>query len=674
MIETWMRPYRGDPLASFMDDTLIPAAAKASAFFPIASVLMALLVYWLFRTSLIPDTALDVIWLMGAAVLGLMSAGLRLVFHFIGDRVSPMIWLWISLLMLFGWAFYWALPSVLFLRGTGDEGYWLMASLLLCWAVVSAELLSVFAIHGMVFNALVLGSFSLFWLVQGPVGSWSTLLLPLMLMAGVGAAKLLSVRRFNSIRLNLENEHLKQQHQNSVQARARLLGAVSNDLHQPLQAFGLQLEQLPRHLSTARGRELVSLLEGSTVAMEGLLKSLSDLSMLDRQAVVPKPEHVALGDVLQEILGRYRREAQSKGLGFRVIKNDDVAEVDPLLIGRVMDHIVCNSVRYTQSGEVSVAFRKQDSAQLEIVIEDSGCGVAKTDMARIFEEFVQVEHGETGHQKGLGLGLTLANRLCELQGIGFDFDSEPGKGSRVRLTLKSGDPAQLPQRPAATVIQSFNGLEVLLIEPDASVRGALSSVLGQWGCQVQAAETRWAGLCLLDDGWRPKLVIADNGGDEKPMGLAAIVAVWQALNEEIDAIILASHTASLENQTVRDAGIVVLEKPASQSDLRQAIAQLQPSEEPPNPDVTCNDSQPGLGQVESQTGIERMTPSDSHGADETKAEFKDNTASGSQEADQSAKAVDEITTDSTPEADSQNKDTASEPDDAEKADSEGGKS
>ena len=596
IVEAWMRPYRGNPLAFSMDETLIPKAAKASLLFPAASLLMAVLVYWLFRSTLIPQDAPDVIWLMGALVLGIMSGGLRLVYHYIGDRVSPMVWLWISLLMLLGWSLYWALPSVLFLKGVGTEQYWLMGLTLLFWAVVSAELLSVFAIHGLVFNSLLMGSFAANWLLQGPLENWSTLLLPLMLALAFVLPGLLAKRRMTTMMLQLENDHIQRQHRSSVQTRARLLGAVSDDLYQPLQAINLQLEQLPHHLSTARGRELVGLLESSTMNMNILLRSLSDLSKLDRQVIIARPEHIRLGETLQDVLSRYRREAQAKGIRLQVMVHNDVTWVDAHLIGRVMDHILCNSVRYTSAGEIRVTFQENPEGQICLLVEDTGCGIAAADIPRIFDEFEQIKSKDSEAKKGLGLGLSLARRLCEVQGIELELSSEPGTGTRVCLTLQAGDESQLPERPVASVIQSFNSLEVLLIEPDASVRAALSSALGHWGCRVKDAESRWAGLCLLDDGWRPQLVIADNGVDEKPMGLAAVVSVWQALNEEIHAIILASHTGSLDNQTVKDAGIIVLEKPASQSDLRQAIAHLTVSNKSWNQGVTCNDSGFSQGQ------------------------------------------------------------------------------
>ena len=609
-----MRPYFTHPLATFVDDSLVPLAARASTLFPVACVFAAILVFFLFRHPSDVVSSLDLIWLAGGTLLTLMSVTLRLVYRYVGDRVPAMIWLWISLLMLVGWSFYWALPSVLFLQGAPDDVFWLMASVLLGWAVIVAELLSAFTIHALVFNTIMTGSFVLFWLLKGPLETVPTLILPLIASISLASAWLIPKRRLAILVLQHENDQLLRERDDSRQARASFLSAISNDFYQPLQAISLQLEQLPHHITTARGRELAKQMESNRFSMDRLLKSLSDLSLLDRQAINPQPVHAALTVELSEVLSRYRREAQAKGLTFSVVNQSDVVFVDTTLIGRILDYLLCNSIGYTDSGEVTVTFQTDVSGGVQLLIADTGCGIEASDLGRIFEEFGQLAKGDEPGRQGLGLGLSLAERFCDLLEIEMDFQSTPGKGTLVTLSIPAGDSEQLPVKAIASVVQSFDGLEVLLIEPDSRVRDALSSALGQWGCRVKAADSRWSGLCLLDDGWHPKLVIADNGVDDKPMALAAIVSVWQTLNEEISAIILATHTASLENETVRDAGILVLEKPVSQSDIRQAIVRLTQSSMDNEEGDTCNDSgyKPGCdsieGDSESENAPEKAVP------------------------------------------------------------------
>ncbi len=93
-----MRPYRAHPLAVFIDSALLPVAARSSALFPILSAVMAALVYFLFRGELDGSSPMDLIWLASGAALLLMSALLRLVYHYVGERVPVMVWLWMSLL------------------------------------------------------------------------------------------------------------------------------------------------------------------------------------------------------------------------------------------------------------------------------------------------------------------------------------------------------------------------------------------------------------------------------------------------------------------------------------------------------------------------------------------------------------------------------------------------
>ena len=362
--------------------------------------------------------------------------------------------------------------------------------------------------------------------------------------------------------------------------------------------MGLQLGQLPHHVSTVRGRDLVSQIDQHRSNMDDVLKGLSDLSVLDRRAVTPNPEHIELGVALADVLNHYRRKALSRGIGFNVTNEADVVLTDVDLISRVTGYLLCNAVRYTRTGTVSVLFQKGVAGYIQVHISDTGCGVKTEDIGHIFEEFAQLEHEVELGRQGLGLGLSLVERFCDLLDIEVDFRSTPGKGTSVTLLIPRGDPEQLPEKPVVSLVQSFDGLDVLLIEPDEGVREAIASSLSQWGCQVKAAESRWAGLCLLDEGWRPQLVLADNGADDKPMGLAAVVSVWQALDEEVGALILATHTGSLDNETVKAANIQVLKKPASQADIRQAMMRVLPPR--PEPELPADVSATNVSEAENE--------------------------------------------------------------------------
>ncbi len=573
-IESWLRPYASHPLAYGIDDALVPVASRAAVLFPIASLLTSILVYFLFRSYVSFEAPLDLIWIAGAVFLALVSATLNLLFRYLGDRIPLMSWLWLSLLMLVCWAFYWSLPGFLFLYGAHDSAIWLLTLVLTVWLVVASNLLSAFALHGVIFTALVMTALTVFWGVSGAWVHWAVALLPLIWGVTLLFAYKQPQWRFERIQLTLENEQLRSEQEQARQVRARLLGMTSGNLHQPLQAIELNLEQLPHHISTHRGRDLIQQLGSSKHNIEALLNSLSDLSMLDSDQCRIQNSHVRVWDVLQSVVSLYRQKSRHKGLIFNVQVGDDVTWTDPAILKRIVEHLLSNAVRYTPSGSIDFSIQTDHSGVVRVSVKDTGVGVSTADLGRIFDEFEQLQAPNEEAREGLGLGLNLASRFCDLLDVVMEFRSTPGEGTWASVLLPVGNATELPEKTISSEIERFEGLEVLLIEPDKDVRAALADALRHWGCRVKASTSRWEGLCLLDDGWRPQLVIADNGVDEKPMGLAAIVSVWQALNQEINAIILANHTSALDNETVREAGIEVLKKPVNQSRVREAISRL----------------------------------------------------------------------------------------------------
>ena len=212
-------------------------------------------------------------------------------------------------------------------------------------------------------------------------------------------------------------------------AKSRFLAAASHDLRQPYQALRLYHAALQsRAHEPAAVLDLLQRMDAAMAAGETLLQSLLDLSTLDAGIVEPKPVRVRSPDIIEAIALRHRPVAEAKGLAFHLKPGDGVLLVDPVLLGRLLDNLVANAIRYTASGSVHVAFRRC-AGRPTFVVRDTGIGIALEHQEAVFEEFFQVGNPARDRAHGVGLGLAVARRTAALMGLELKMRSRLGQGT-----------------------------------------------------------------------------------------------------------------------------------------------------------------------------------------------------------------------------------------------------
>jgi len=146
---------------------------------------------------------------------------------------------------------------------------------------------------------------------------------------------------------------------------------------------------------------------------------------------------VKIGAMLEERVAAHRKAAEARGLTMRLDVAADTgrAELDPKALRRMLDALLDNAIKFNRErGTVAVSTRR-DGGWLEITVADTGIGVAREDLEKLFKPLTQINAGLARPHEGVGLGLALAHRLAELHGGTIGVESEPGKGSRFTLRL-----------------------------------------------------------------------------------------------------------------------------------------------------------------------------------------------------------------------------------------------
>jgi CheY-like chemotaxis protein len=238
---------------------------------------------------------------------------------------------------------------------------------------------------------------------------------------------------------------------------------------------------------------------------------------------------------------------------------------------------VANAIRYTAAGTVWIGARRRGSAA-RIEVRDSGDGIAREHLERIFEEFYQVGNAERDRRKGLGLGLAIVRRLAALLDHPVDVRSSPGRGSvfAVSAPLAAVPSDREGTAGAADGTMDFPGLKVLLLEDDADVRDAIVLTLREWGCSVLAAADTEEALAALAARapWRPELILTDyrlRGGGNGAEGARRVTA---RLGGRIPVALITGDTAAEPLRAAADSGYPLLHKPVRPERLHRLLRAL----------------------------------------------------------------------------------------------------
>jgi signal transduction histidine kinase len=231
-------------------------------------------------------------------------------------------------------------------------------------------------------------------------------------------------------------------------AKSRFLAAASHDLRQPLHALSLFAADLQRQVrsgSTANLPRLAEKIATSTTVLGELLDSLLDISRLDVAGIKPEIRQFPLEQLFDRLATSLRRAAADRNLKLRFRPTKVWLESDPVMIERMIANLVSNALRYTPpGGRVLVAARRRDNGIL-IEIRDSGMGIAPEHQAAIFAEFYQIGNTAREQNKGLGLGLSIVDRLARALGIELQLRSNIGQGTTFSLLVKAGKVQQAPE-------------------------------------------------------------------------------------------------------------------------------------------------------------------------------------------------------------------------------------
>ncbi len=225
-------------------------------------------------------------------------------------------------------------------------------------------------------------------------------------------------------------------------AKDDFLAMMSHEIRTPMNGVLGLVEVLERTPLRADQGEMLGMIHESAGALLQILDDLLDYSKIEAGRLTIESEPIDLRELVDNAVGLLAGRAHEKGLKVRVDVESRVAASlrgDSVRLRQILFNLLGNAIKFTPAGEVAVrvAVREQtDSVQsVDIVVEDTGIGIAPDAQARLFEPFVQAESSTTRRFGGTGLGLTICRKLVDLMGGTLELQSTPGTGTRMTLRL-----------------------------------------------------------------------------------------------------------------------------------------------------------------------------------------------------------------------------------------------
>jgi len=370
----------------------------------------------------------------------------------------------------------------------------------------------------------------------------------------------------------------KEEAERATEAKSRFLAAASHDLRQPVHALGMFVARLAQLPHDGQTRQLIGNVEASVRAMQSLLDGLLDISRLEAKAVQIRLEKFPLQDLFERLTQDMAPLALDKGLQLRIRPSQVWIRSDPALLYRILLNLVGNALRYTEKGGVLVACRHTGaSAQATIEVWDSGLGIAPEHQEAVFKEFYQVNNPARQRGQGLGLGLNIVQRSCQLLMHPLTLSSRLGVGTRFQVKVpKEASELVTTLAPVTPEQQIQDGLTgtVLVIEDDDLVRRALVDLLTSWGWMVAEARDLKSALELIQGGVLPGLIISDYRLDDTLNGILVITQLRQQLARPIPACLISGDTDPALIQAAQAAQLTLLHKPVRPAKLRSLLRHL----------------------------------------------------------------------------------------------------
>jgi Na+/proline symporter/signal transduction histidine kinase len=375
-------------------------------------------------------------------------------------------------------------------------------------------------------------------------------------------------------RLNSELARAKSTAEDANISKTRFLAAASHDILQPLNAARLYVTSLVERQNGGEDSRLVENIDDSLEAIEEILGALLDISRLDAGAMTTSITSFKMADLMRSLEIEFAPIARAKGLELTFVPCSLPVQSDRALLRRLLQNFISNAIKYTPRGRVLVGCRRHGQS-LQIAVYDTGVGIPVAKRGEIFKEFHRLEQGAR-IARGLGLGLSIVERLARVLNHGIAIDANAGGGSVFSVTVPVAKAVNYTAAvTSATPLSKtpMSGALIVCIENDPAILDGMKTLLTAWDAEVIAVADPDSAIAAIEASGSSVTGLLVDYHLDRGTGVAAIREIRRRFGENIPAILITADRSPHVRAAARDENITVLNKPVKPASLRAVLGQ-----------------------------------------------------------------------------------------------------
>lgn len=361
-------------------------------------------------------------------------------------------------------------------------------------------------------------------------------------------------------------------------AKDSFIASASHDLSQPLHALGLFLGSLETHVKGTQAQETLHDAIECSNNLGYLFKSLMDISRLDAGVVEVENQHFHLNKLVVMLEHEFQVKAQDASININIQLDNAVVYSDPILLSRVVRNLIENAIVHSNANLITVSCSSASDYH-QLIIEDNGRGISRSEQQRIFGEYYQINNNDPSAVKGLGLGLAIVNRLAELLNTKISLESKLGAYTRFSLRIPQGLASQVAQSTIPVLTNNVTKLTsdavIAVIDDDENICVAMSLMLRNIGFDaITGTSTDIIIDKFIESEKLPDLIVADYRLLKGQTGDQAVVQLKRALNVDVPALLVTGDSSPLNIAHATNSGFDLMHKPIQPQELSRKIIQM----------------------------------------------------------------------------------------------------
>jgi Na+/proline symporter/CheY-like chemotaxis protein len=390
--------------------------------------------------------------------------------------------------------------------------------------------------------------------------------------------------------LNAELAKAKLAAETANLSKTRFLAAASHDVLQPLNAARLYVTSLVERLTPRPGgdggqtrphpqnylekAQLAANIDASLEAVEDILSALLEISRLDAGAMKPEMAGFPVDDLFRPLQSDFAPLARDKGLDLVFMPCSLSIRSDRRLLRRLLQNLISNGIKYTPAGRVVVGCRRRGE-WLRIDVCDTGIGIPPDKRGAVFAEFHRLDEAARV-ARGIGLGLSIVERIARVLDHPITLVSEPHHGTRFSIEVPLAPAERREPRPADVLTHDHGPIAhalIVCLDNDLKILDGMAALLSGWQCETILAADLPAAVAGVKAAGRPPDGLVVDYHLDSGNGLEAVTELRRLFGAELPAALITADRSAVVRERARALAIQVLNKPLKPASLRAVISQ-----------------------------------------------------------------------------------------------------